>query len=113
MVTDSRFYKTKQWERMRDSILRRDAYTCQRCRRYGRMTGARHVHHIYPFEDYPELALKPWNLISLCQQCHNRMHDRDTHELTEEGLKLQRKVEQWKKNTKKDIQNNRDGSMFL
>lgn len=75
------------------------------------MTGAGHVHHVYPFEQYPEYALESWNLISLCQQCHNKMHDRDTHELTEEGRRLQRKVRQWQKNqsTTKDIQSSRDG----
>ena len=111
MKLDKSFYKSKQWEHKRDSILRRDSYTCQLCKRYGRMTGAGHVHHVYPFEQYPEYALESWNLISLCQQCHNKMHDRDTHELTEEGRRLQRKVRQWQKNqsTTKDIQSSRDG----
>jgi len=109
MKTDNRFYKSKQWELVRDAVLRRDGYSCQLCKRYGRMVGARHVHHIYPFEDYPEYALKRWNLISLCQQCHNRMHDRDTHQLTEEGKRLKRKV--WK-NTRADGQSNRDGMTY-
>lgn len=73
------------------------------------MVGARHVHHIYPFENYPEYALKRWNLISLCQNCHNKMHDRDTHQLTEEGMRLQKKV--WK-NTRQDIPSNKDGMTF-
>lgn len=73
------------------------------------MTGAAHVHHIFPFEDYPQYALERWNLISLCQQCHNRMHDRDTHQITEEGQRLQRRV--WK-STRKDSQNSRDGMTY-
>lgn len=110
MYTDKRFYKSKQWEIVRDGVLRRDGYTCQLCKRYGRMVGARHVHHIYPFESYPQYALKRWNLISLCQNCHNRMHDRDTHQLTEEGKRLQRKVKRW--NITMDIQHNRDGMTY-
>ena len=32
------------------------------------------VHHIKPRRDYPELALVDSNLISLCDECHNKMH---------------------------------------
>lgn len=108
------FYDTSRWKKKRDSILRRDAYTCQLCKRYGKMTGAHHVHHIFPYENYPQYAFENWNLISLCQNCHNRMHYRDTHELTEEGLRLQRKVERWKKSQSitKVIPNNRDGMTY-
>lgn len=86
------FYKSKAWDSVRNSVLRRDGYICQRCRRYGRMRGAAHVHHINPLEHYPELALERWNLTALCQRCHNAMHDRDTHELTAEGEKLRRRT---------------------
>lgn len=110
---DSSFLKKKRWHDKRDSILRRDNYTCQLCKRYGKMTGAHHVHHIFPWEFYPEYAYENWNLISLCQQCHNRMHDRDTHELTAEGKRLQRKAMQWKsQSTKRDIPKNKDGMTY-
>lgn len=100
---DAGFMNTKKWQRKRDSILRRDGYTCQLCKRYGKMTGARHVHHIFPWEFYPELTYESWNLISLCQNCHNRMHDRDTHELTEEGKRLQRRVKDGRTNLSQRI----------
>ena len=92
MKTDKSFYHSKQWETVRDGVLRRDGYQCQYCKRYGRLRGASHVHHVNPFEIYPELALERWNLVSLCRECHNRMHDRDSHELTAEGERLRRKV---------------------
>lgn len=82
-------YKDKKWEAKRKLILRRDKYQCQICRRYGRLVDAKHVHHIWQIEFYPEYAYENWNLISLCKACHNKMHARDTHELTAEGLKLQ------------------------
>lgn len=91
-MTQQNFYKSKTWETVRGSVLRRDGYICQRCKRYGRMRGAAHVHHINPLEFYPELATARWNLISLCMKCHNELHDRDTHELTAEGEKLRRKT---------------------
>lgn len=68
--------------------MQRDGYMCQICKRYGKRVEAKHVHHVAPLELYPEHALASWNLISLCMGCHNRMHDRETHELTEEGQKL-------------------------
>lgn len=86
------FYHSKKWEHMRKSILRRDEYKCKWCRRYGKNTEASHVHHILPYEYYPEYSMERWNLISLCQSCHNKMHDRDTHELSAEGERLARSV---------------------
>lgn len=110
---DKSFLKGKRWLKKRDMILRRDSYTCQLCKRYGRMRGAHVVHHIFPWEFYPELVYENWNLISLCEDCHNRMHDRVSHELTAEGQRLQRKVKQWQKSRDitKDIPNSRDGLM--
>ena len=68
------FYKTKAWKRKRLSILKRDKYLCQHCKRYGRRRDATTVHHIKHYEDYPELGLVDSNLISLCSTCHNKEH---------------------------------------
>ena len=92
MRTPRELYDSPAWKRKRALILRRDGYRCQECKRYGRMRQADTVHHIYPYELYPERALSSWNLISLCNACHNAMHDRDTHELTQAGLALQDRV---------------------
>ena len=80
------FYKTARWKNKRGKILRRDEYLCQECRRYGRTTPATTVHHVLPLEQRPELALVSQNLISLCSECHNAMHDRDTGQLTAKGF---------------------------
>ena len=79
------FYKTAKWKNKRGKILRRDEYMCRECRRYGRTTPATTVHHIYPIEQYPEWNLASWNMISLCHECHNKMHDRDNGALTALG----------------------------
>ena len=86
-MTD-KFYKTQRWERLREKILRRDEYRCQECKRYGRLTQGTTVHHIFPREDFPEIRWEPWNLTTLCAECHNAMHDRNTKELTEKGRAL-------------------------
>lgn len=94
--TDS-FYKSKRWLKKRPRILRRDEYCCQECRRYGKTTLATVVHHIFPFELYPLLALVNENLISLCHKCHEQMHNRITNELTAKGIA-------WKKRVEKEIE---------
>ena len=80
------FHKTKKWKHKRLIILRRDEYMCRECRRYGRTTEATTVHHVYPIEQRPDLALVSWNLISLCGKCHDGMHDRINNELTKLGM---------------------------
>lgn len=82
---DMNLYKTQKWQRQRERVLRRDEYLCRECRRYGRTTPATTVHHIYPLEQYPEWKLASWNMISLCHECHNKMHDRDNGALTALG----------------------------
>ena len=86
------FYKQNKWKDKRKSILRRDEYLCRECKRYGRSRTAQTVHHINPLEDYPELALVSDNLLSLCNSCHDTMHDRITRVLTEAGERWREKV---------------------
>lgn len=68
------FYKSKAWQRKRRYILHRDGYLCQMCKRYGRNTEAKIVHHIEEVYDRPDLKLKDKNLVSLCASCHNKEH---------------------------------------
>lgn len=78
-------YKDFRWEHKRITVLKRDGYKCRNCKRYGKTTEANTVHHVKPVEYYPELYLDSINLISLCVNCHNKMHDRVTDELTDLG----------------------------
>jgi len=80
-----KFYKSKKWKTKREVILKRDNYLCRECKRYGKTTQATTVHHILPLEQRPDLKLNSQNLISLCNECHNQMHDRNTNELTNKG----------------------------
>lgn len=85
-------YKSKRWQMKREAILRRDKYTCQYFKRFGKNREAEHVHHIYPADEYPEYAFEDWNLISLSKEAHNMMHERSTGALTVEGKKLQERA---------------------
>ena len=82
------FYKTKRWEHLRSSILKRDGYICQESKRYGRIVQANTVHHIFPRENFPEYQWQPWNLISLSNEQHEAMHYRSGKELTDKGIDL-------------------------
>ena len=91
-----RFYKSKEWIRLKRSILKENHYECAECRRHGVITrydvgegGQKRplstVHHVCHVRDHPELALSRWyknyetgemeqNLIPVCKACHNKLH---------------------------------------
>lgn len=92
------FYKRKAWRVKRVNILKRDNYECRECARYGKRVDATTVHHIYPYQEYPQLALESDNLVSLCCKCHELMHDRSTQELTALGKAWQTRAEKKLKN---------------
>ena len=85
-------YKCKRWRDLAARAMRRDGYKCQLSARYGRSVEAEMVHHIYPVDQYPEYGYCLWNLISLSNAEHNKLHDRDTGELTAAGLALMRRT---------------------
>lgn len=85
-------YRSTAWKKKRASVLRRDQYRCTNCKRFGKFRDANTAHHIFPAEFFPQYEWESWNLTSLCNQCHDRMHDRESHELTEEGRKLLEKT---------------------
>lgn len=92
-------YNTTRWKHKRQHILLRDKYLCQECLRFGKRVDADTVHHIYVADIYTEYAYSDFNLISLCNACHNAMHDRDSHELTSKGLRLKEKTKMSDNNT--------------
>lgn len=78
-----------KWRKKRRAILSRDQYECKYYSRFGIKKAATMVHHVFPVEFFPELRLTSWNLISLSNEAHEKMHDRsDGGNLSEEGIKL-------------------------
>lgn len=85
-------YTSRRWLKLREKALRRDGYMCQYSKRFGKCVQANTVHHIYPADKYPQYQWCLWNLISLSAEAHNKMHDRNSQELTDEGKRLQKRV---------------------
>ena len=92
MKTRDAFYTSAKWKEARAKALRRDGYMDAIKRRYGKRIEAELVHHAFPLDEFPEYALKPWNLVSVSRATHNQLHDRNTDELTEAGVELLRRV---------------------
>lgn len=93
-------YYGVKWKKKRRRILRMDGYKCRVSWMYGRTEEANTVHHIYPADEYPQWAWEDWNLISVSLATHNKLENRKTRELTEEGLRLQRMIKpgtDWRK----------------
>lgn len=81
-----KFYKTKDWLELRQEVLQDKHYECQSCLSKGKYTRADCVHHVNEVRHRPDLALSKKyidiqgkeydNLIPLCNNCHNIVHDR-------------------------------------
>ena len=84
--SEKQFYKTNKWVALRNTALIRDKYMCQCCRANNKMVNATCVHHIFPIERYPQYAYEKWNLMSLCDKCHDEMHNHYTGELSKKGM---------------------------
>lgn len=90
--SEKQFYKTNKWAALRNTALIRDKYMCQCCKANNRMTNATCVHHIFPIERYPQYAYETWNLMSLCDKCHDEMHNHYTGELSKKGMLFLRSI---------------------
>jgi len=87
------FYHSKHFKAVKREVLREQHYECQRCKAEGRLTIVKEtikrsgvVHHEQYVRSHPELALSKYyidkygnkqrNLIVLCNECHEIVHDR-------------------------------------
>jgi len=85
-------YNEERWKHLRGQIMRRDGYMDQELKRYGKRKPAELVHHIFPSDEFPEYFYEPWNLTAISKETHEKLHDRDTNELTEAGAELLRRT---------------------
>lgn len=70
-----KFYWSKSWRKLSKKILERDHHECVLCMLSGRVTTQQLVvHHIQPLECVPSRRLDKDNLMTVCIQCHNRIH---------------------------------------
>jgi len=66
----------KQW---RKSILKRDMFLCKLCKSKKDLV----AHHIVEAQDNPDLRLEISNGITLCKNCHIKIHRNDSHNYIE------------------------------
>jgi len=67
------YQNQKEWLQKRSDILRRDKFTCLKCGKKNSL----HVHHILSRTNYPEFTFENENLITLCEDCHKKIHSND------------------------------------
>lgn len=108
-----KFYKKKEWIKLKNQILKENHYECEICKKQGKITrydvdknGNKQllstVHHVQYVRTHPELALSRTytyngkvyvNLIPICKACHNKIHPRSNKKQNAAG-KFTNK-EQW------------------
>ena len=83
----NQFYKSTDWDIVREAALIRDKYTCQFY--IGKFRDGKHipssispqrantVHHIIPIRERPDLCLDIDNLVSLSFDAHEIIEDRN------------------------------------
>nr|DAU49992.1 MAG TPA: NinG recombination protein [Caudoviricetes sp.] len=71
MLDKSAFRGSSTWKKKRKAILDRDDHKCLIC---GSNTDLQ-VHHILSISTHPQLRLDDNNLISVCTQCHENIHN--------------------------------------
>jgi 5-methylcytosine-specific restriction endonuclease McrA len=81
------FYNSKEWKAVRQYVLMRDRFLCQKCG-----APAEEVHHIIHLTPEniwdPKIALNPENLVSLCRDDHfaEHVHDKEAGKRRKYGL---------------------------
>lgn len=80
------FYNDRGWRRISHEIMREQHNECQLCRQHGRYSRAKVVHHVCYLRKRPDLAYSRTytdsegrehkQLIALCQNCHEQIHNR-------------------------------------
>lgn len=80
------FYQSKEWKNLRNYIFKRDKGLCQKCGEPGKI-----VHHkvyLTPNNIHdPNIALNEDNLVLLCKDCHEKVHN-PSRRVTREGFKF-------------------------
>lgn len=62
--------RSAAYRKWRQQVIKRDDYTCQQCG----STQKLQAHHVKSWEDFPELRYDIDNGLTLCSDCHSRIH---------------------------------------
>lgn len=93
-----KFYKHRLFKHLREEVMKEQHYECQMCKEQGKLTIVKPigvsknkkrsgvVHHVNEVKTHPHLALSKYyfddrgnkqrNLIVLCDNCHEIVHER-------------------------------------
>lgn len=82
LMRRSDLYSSPRWRSMARYVRERDRRTCRHCKRnFHDRPFLLHVHHYLPWYRRRGLsftwAQMPWNLVTLCESCHSKAHNRD------------------------------------
>lgn len=66
------FRRSDEYKEWRSLVFKRDNFTCQDCKQVG---GVLHAHHIKSYKDYPNLRIDVNNGLTLCYECHKKIHN--------------------------------------
>lgn len=70
-------FKDPQYQAWRNSVLERDKYTCQSCRKVCKKSEkGLAAHHIKEYSKFVELRFDINNGLTLCRVCHMNLHSR-------------------------------------
>ena len=64
--------KSEKYKKWQQEVYQRDFYKCQCCGSKAKIN----AHHIYAWKLYPELRFSIDNGITLCEQCHHKIHSK-------------------------------------
>ena len=70
------FYQSADWKELRESRFAFADGLCELCRKKGIVRAGREVHHRVSIQEDWSKRLDFDNLILLCPDCHNFMHER-------------------------------------
>lgn len=72
------FYNSNAWKNLAQKIRTQKFFICEKC---GHLN-SKEVHHIIPITELnvtdPNITLNESNLMLLCNECHNEIHNRFT-----------------------------------
>lgn len=62
---------SEEYQAWRVAVYKRDGFKCQHCKKPDLRLNA---HHLKSFSEYPDLRFNVDNGITLCEQCHKKVH---------------------------------------
>lgn len=88
----SLFYTSKEWRRLRKTVMKEQKGECQDHKRHGLYEPATMIHHEKEVRKHPSLALSKTyvdskmvehrQLTALCDDCHKLRHTKENEQLT-------------------------------